>query len=223
MNKKQNKYEVIYKNKKGLTMERKNYGDKSEVRVRQEFIHEGTHTVAKYKFKNITNYYTPYLNWENLSYNSCWAYSEEDLFNQFASGNKLFAQIVINMNRKEEIKIIDKIEKLKLSDDSVIVTEIKHWTDYCRMFILSRKGCVSDYIDVKKVLSDYYRLGLWELSKSELLTLMNMVDTNMENFAHEDLNEFHYDFKNPDGAIEYIFTGLLFGYPIESTADRLGL
>lgn len=35
------------------------------------------------------------------------------------------------------------------------------------------------------------------------------------------LYKYNYDFINPEGLIEFIFTGMLLGYPVESTADRL--
>lgn len=44
----------------------------------------------------------------------------------------------------------------------------------------------------------------------------------MSHYATKD-NKYLYDYLSPMGVLEGIFTGLLLGYPIESTADRLGL
>lgn len=162
------------------------------------------------------------MNWANLDCCGGWAYDKEDLINQFKNDKKLFADIVLSFYENVDAHFLPLIKECSKLDGAKII-EVEHWSENCRKFILVKEGCVSDYLDVDAIIENYYDLGLWKLSEDQLQHLKDMANEDMSCYITKNHNRYNYDFINPEGLIEFIFTGMLLGYPVESTADRLGL
>lgn len=208
----------LNKNPQGVTMVRKNFKNRSVVKV----LGKNNYRITEYRFNNIDlKYKTKFMNWQNLDCCGGWAYSELDLVKQFKNGNKLFAEVIINPDISKDV--FEEIEKCK-ELDNVEVHIFPHWlsSDH-KSFFLIKKGALDHYIDVDKILEDYRSLGLWFISEDQVFTLKCMASEDMNTYISKEHNKFCYDFGNPVGMVELIFTGMLLGYPIESTADILGL
>ena len=178
--------------------------------------------ITSYSYINSElKYSSPYLSWENLGFCGGWAYSEEELINSVKEGKKLFADVFITKCSNDAEKLLSLVDSYYSIPD---VQVVKHHTENDRRmeFTIVKKGCVSDYLDLDKVLDCYYDLGLPKLDEEEYTQLCNLCNTPMSEFATRH-NKFNYDFANPSDDIEFMFTGLLLGYPIESTVDRMGI
>ena len=208
----------INKNSRNIPMIRENFKNRSVVKVRDR----ANGLIASYRFKNVDlPYVSQYLNWQNLDCCGGWDYSEEDLINQFIENKKPFASVMLYLYKDRDVYLLPLIDKCRTMDE-VTVIENKHPNDRFRAFALIRKGCLSDYIDIDKVVECYYELGLSKLSERELNYLKAMANEEMISLVKGD-NKFNYSYINPTDFIQWIFNGLFLGYPIESTASILGL
>lgn len=210
---------TLNKNKQGVTITRKNFTSRALVEVRDK----DNNIIDTYNFNNIDlKYSTKYMNWSNLNCCGGWEYDEKDLINQFKNDKKLFAQIVLDLNNNIDVHLLPLVEECSKLDGAKVV-EVEHWTEGCKMFVMMKKGCVSNYLDVDDIINDYYSLGLKKLTDDQIQHLKNLCSEDMSCYISKNHNRYLYDFLHPMGILELIFTGMLLGYPIESTADRLGL
>ena len=215
---KSNNLEVINKNSRGIVMTKEYKGDTSIVSV-LDLVGE---VITSYEFKNINlSYKSKYLNWQNLDCCGGWMYSKEELINQLIDDKKPFGNVVLNLYNDIDAHLLPLIEKCSKTE-GLRVVEVEHWSDTSREFIIMKEGSLDKYIDLDKVLEDYYALGLADLGVEAYYDLKDFLCVDMSTYITKD-NIFEYDFVNPDSTLELIFTGLLLGYPIESTADRIGL
>lgn len=84
-------------------------------------------------------------------------------------------------------------------------------------FYICRKGCLADYYDIDAVLDYYERLGVWiHAAIRENVKYLSSIEINRYGQPNPPV-----DYLCTYSAVSAIITGLLLGYPIESTASLL--
>lgn len=137
---------------------------------------------------------------------------------------KVNATIKLNCIRsssKEYETIMSKIKECSQMKDVILCTTSDIDEDI-KNIVLAKSGCVADYIDIDKILEEYDRFGIL-LDEYDINEIMHLAHYPMVEYANRGMNKFQYDFANPDTVGELIFTGMLLGYPLESTVDRLSI
>lgn len=200
------------------TIIRKNFKNRSVVTVRgldNIFITE-------YRFDNIElTYNTKYMNWQNLDCCGGWSHSKEDLVEQFKNDKKLFADITIKTSNKEYDAVMSKIKECTQMKDLILCAN-SDMNEDIQDIALVKSGCVADYIDIDKILEQYDRFGI-SLDEYDIDEIMDLAHHPMAEYANRAMNKFQYDFVNPETIGELVFTGMLLGYPLESTVDRVSI
>lgn len=200
--------EVIFKSKTGICFEKRDFKTKSEVKV-VNYYNGKRYVLARYSFKKIDNPFTsPFLSWKNLNCCDGWACDKDRdyLLTAVQSGQKLVSDIV-NIDRKK----LDPVE-IPLHCG---VYEYNSWRHIFSVTIY-RKGALNDYFDIQEIIDAYKAYGV-ELDQQERNTLFFYGSQDIFTFVKSD----PYDLYNPRRIAEYITTGLLLGYPIESTVSIL--
>ena len=168
--------------------------------------------LAEYTFHNIPSdtFQSPYISWANLNCCGGWSFDESYLLTAVQDGKKLCAGITMNSE-----------EKLQTYLDS-LSGEYPHFCPppmqngpYTFYYVdVTRKGCISDYIDMNAVQETYSALRVKFLDFSVIreytsMPMIHLLDGTVE-----------FDYANPNGSEQLAVTGLLLGYPIESTSAR---
>ena len=78
-----------------------------------------------------------------------------------------------------------------------------------------KEGCVADYIDVENVINVYEQFGII-LADNNKKHIRDMANEEIKSYVDTN-NKFRFDYVNPCGIDEFIFNGMLLGYPIETT------
>lgn len=192
---------VLFKNPLGITFERTDYKNRSKVKV-----HNDGYNLRTYRFNNISCFESTYISWANLDCCGGWATSDEYLKTAVQNGQKLFASIVHPQDQRFE------------SSDEVIVDTRNHgWIkDYCITHI-SRKGNLSNYYNIDSVLEHYSRLGI-TFTVGEIALIREYCNVELSVFGTE---EAPFDYAHITEIEQYVVTGLLLGYPLESTASLI--
>lgn len=190
---------VLFTNPLGFTFERTDYKNRSKVKVSNQ-----GYNLRTYRFNNVSEFESPYISWENLDQCGGWATDESYLDTAVQNGTKLFAGIVHPEGQSFEC-----------SDDVVVITK-KHgwWEGYCETHIC-RKGCLADYYDIDAVLNHYSRLGV-DLLEEEISRIYRLSKVELSVFATD---QAPIDYANVENLEDLVVTGLLLGYPLESTAS----
>ncbi len=178
--------------------------------------------LVRYK-KNTKLYEHPFLSWENFTYAYCEPDEEElddYLLNHALQDNKKTSLIVIT-KRKEEV--FDTFS----NDYNVYAEEADD--GFFRIFI-ARKGCLADYFD-KDELEDYYnyRKVRYNKDKFDYLFHSEMIDLLLCKTKYNNLVSYNprmrMDGKDKIatsyGSTAGLISGLLFGYPIESSISMV--
>jgi hypothetical protein len=192
---------ILLETNKGVTFERTDYVNRSKVTVRSR---NNTISLMTYRFDNIKKTYTsPYISWENLNCCGGWAYDETYLHTAVHEGKKLCAGV--------NIKSADKIDT---NDPKTNFYKNR----YC--LEIARKGCLKNYYDMDAIL---YIYGLHSVSDkyeslchTNFMRLVKLFSTEMIELM-KDHNEYGFSYSSPASIEDLIITGLLLGYPIEST------
>lgn len=99
-----------------------------------------------------------------------------------------------------------------MPDYCVIGEELFQSADVANYYIC-RRGKISDYIDIDKVLTEYQNLH-FPVYKGEK-KIRKYANIEMKEFSNP--QSVSLDYANPRETEHYVITGLLLGYPIEST------
>lgn len=214
------KTEVLSVNGCGVKMIKRTYVSESVVSIVDS---KHSSELPPYIFNNVNlDYDDKYMNWANLNTCGGWEHKEEDHMDQMESGRKLFAQIIIDRSDEKHLELDYRIlQYLRANKDDVSVFEFRHFYPSMKEVIVVKKGCLKDYIDVENILENYYKLGMEKLTAGELELLNRMSSIPMFKYMKPEENFFNYDFRHIKDKVELIFTGMLLGYPIESTMDRM--
>ena len=189
-----------------VTTERKDYKNRSEVKVRN-----GKTVLSTYRFPNVDiGEVSKYISWQNLNCCGGWIYDHQYLNYAVQEDKKLFANYFVSTKEIEQIRnsLTDRInfKYVKTTPDSYEIH-------------MCKKGILEEYIDLEKVLNAYKRLGI-EISvkTKEKITLLSKEE--MCNYFTLN-NKYKFDYTNPQNQAELIFNGMLLGYAIESTASLI--
>lgn len=187
---------TLFTNPLGFKFDRTDYKNRSKVKV-----HNNGYNLRTYRFNNVECFESPYISWQNLDQCGGWATKDDYLKTAVQNGTKLFAQI-----------IHDSRESFDSREDIVVNTQPHKWLkDECETHIC-RKGCLSDYYDIDAVVDHYSRLGI-SFRVDELQEYFNV---ELSVFGTDEAPFKYIRCKNN---VEFVITGLLLGYPLESTAS----
>lgn len=198
---------------------RTDYSEWSEVKVQAKRPDsKRASTMGTYRFPRAEpTYSSPYLSWENLLY--CGGYSVDGnpyLQNVVQQEKKPYAGFGYFTHQygtpKEQIEAELTQVKNTLPDYCIIGQELFRRTDIANYYIC-RRGKISDYIDIDKVLTEYQNLH-FPVYKGEK-KIRKYANIEMKEFSNP--QSVSLDYANPRETEHYVITGLLLGYPIEST------
>ena len=191
---------VLHENNKGIKIVREDYKNRSKVRV---LGFDGS-TIRTYRFNNVAEYQHPYLSWENLDHCGGWASDDTYLLTAVQDGKKAAAQYA---------EINKPIPNVEHGND----VEVYHMSEqihdnYTRNQVyITRKCTMNDIFDIDSIIDAYRKHDIF-LDKEDLMPYMErpIMDLMKEEF-----------YVNQRSEAELVITGLMLGYPIESTASIL--
>lgn len=187
--------------------------------VEKELLETGYNVLVKDCRKNgevvssiscldIPEYETPFLSWYNLIFCSAHygALTDYEYMNRAVQTNKKTAATIY------------------LSYDSPEGQQlIKDMPDCCAampygetMIYMYHKGSLSDYFDFERIRDYYDRYGVFRINWS---VVKKLFQKDLSYFGHE--NECGFSLQNSRSNEEMIIIGLIFGYPLVSTAARI--
>lgn len=168
-----------------------------------------------YRFPNVNiEFYSPYLSWENLNYCGGWWHDDKYLLTAVQKNKKLYADIseYIDPDRREEKE--QKLELLKQNlPAGILAGEYINYNDKFFSFFICRSGCLQDYFDLEEVFAAYKKLGI-DFRKSQKEKIKAFCSSEIRLFG----SNIPFNYGNSETPEELVVTGLLLGYPIESTA-----
>ena len=181
------------------------------------------HSLCRYKYPRGVNipFHSPMVNWMNLTF--CGGYgvlledgeyagSNKRLFEAVANGLKPIGFINVNFNKFEEI-----IEEVMQSGFRYEISKV--WTGNYEIG-LANQGKVKDYFDLDKLINSYRlysnRIGHNLLTPRDEENLLKINELELAIF----LKDFDYASSQKKNW-EHVLTGLLLGFPIESTVALL--
>lgn len=180
------------------------------------------YSLCRYKYPKLTNlpHTSHMLSWSNLLFcggykirlaNGEYAGSNERLFEAVSKGNKPMGFMVFR-STEELNKMTHQIEESNLQHS---ISERNH-SAYPYEIGLANNGTFGEWFDLNSVVEAYRlfskELGFNVLSHEDELSILNLKERKLST----PLNGFDYSspFKNN---FNHVLTGLILGYPIEST------
>jgi len=187
-----------------------------------------------YRFKNVPVLDSQYISWGNLSYCSGWNSDITYLTTSVQCGKKLFAGIDLSIYEADFVQmqlerfgrklLVENearamIQELKdsLPSDCLLLQEEPDRQNHMGMtiyFDICKKGSISDFIDLDSVFTAYERLGV-QISADAANQIRELCRVHIEYYAGK-AAPFRYS--DASNGVELVVTGLLLGYPLESTA-----
>ena len=192
---------ILFTNPLGFTFERTDYKTRSKVKVSNQ-----GYNLRTYRFNNVECFESPYISWQNLDQCNGWRTNSEYLYTAVQNGTKLFAGIV----HTDDVRF-------DITDDIVVDTRKHGWLENHSYTHICRKGCLSDYYSLDDVFAHYSRLGI-SLTVDETALIREYCSVELSVFGTD---EAPFDYLNIDSIESAVVTGLLLGYPLESTASIL--
>ena len=173
-----------------------------------------------YRFKDVPALDSPYISWENLNCCGGWGYDRMYLYTAVQRGRKLYAGLTFTRNETDNNTVFQEIEKIKetLPDDCLFGNEeppvTKNGPYSFHHFFVCKTGAISDYISVDDVLAAYDRFGL-VIDAGTANNIKDLCDVQLKNYAKLSAP---VKYVNTPTGVDLIVSGLLLGYPLESTA-----
>ena len=217
---------ILNENSFGIRMIRTDKVRRSCVDV----VNEDGYRHVRYRMNNIPFYEHPLLSWKNLDYVGGWRIAEKDeayLYTAVQQEHKLMALFTVplyevecpdtekNLRSIVEEKLKAMCPGLDESHELWRITSVSrnYYGTYCNVTIL-RRGCLADFFDVKEIVGAYHRQSFDIVAQEDL-----------EPFFHTELSDLFPEQEQPASPSNYfvrsILTGLVLGYPIESTVSLL--
>ena len=201
---------LIYKGDYGIVFIRTDNGCISKVSVKME---SSRRAIRSYTFRNIPDntFQSPYISWANLNCCDGWTFDKSYLLTAVQEGRKLCSGMIMY----DEIVAKNYIESL--SDEYLhFCSPPTHNGPQTRYHIdVTRKGSIDDYIEMESVQRTYSALEL------DFLDFGYIRRYASEQMIHLLDGTIPFDYANPVGSEQHVVTGLLLGYPLESTAAIL--
>ena len=211
--------ELLHENSAGVKIIREDYKKRSRVKVFTEYRGKA-YTHHSYRFNRISDRFdSPYLSWANLDCCGGWTFDKEYLDTAVQEGKKLFADRALFLNQVTREDAIQQFQEFVVALPNGVFADINgtlFMDNYLHTFIC-REGTIADYFDLESVFKFYAKLGVvFPASfKAEVKRLCGI------EIKHYGGKEPPYLFYRSDLDVELVTTGLLLGYPIESTASLL--
>lgn len=192
---------TLFTNPLGITFERTDYKKRSKVRV-----HNNDYHLMTYRFNNVPEFESPYISWQNLDQCGGWMTRDDYAYTAVYNGTKLFTSIV----HPNDVSFDSRL--------GVVVQTHKHprLENYCYTYI-SKHGCLHDFYDLDSVFDHYSRLGI-EFTVDEKNRIEEYCDIELYEFGTENAP---FNFMDMTEREHFVVTGLLLGYPLESTASLI--
>ena len=173
----------------------------------------GTEVITSYIFPTTGEQFdSPYVSWENLNCVNGWSYDESYLLDAVQKGRKLCATLTFDSEEKLQAYLATLDGSLRYT-----TSKPRTYQDSPLFYVkVMRSGSIADYIDLGDVDEHYRKLAI-DLDTEEWENIIYMCSLPMIELVEAS----YYDCFNPEGSEDLVVTGLLFGYPLESTADRL--
>ena len=210
--------ELLFQSNIGIRFVRETHKDICTIKVQSKYANRA-HTLAKYTFPNVElSVSSPFLSWENLNCCGGWTYDEKYLFTAVQEGKKLYAGAAIYIGPTggtSEAEARLKEITSSLPNYCKAGKEIVKNENYFPFYIC-RRGCLKDFFNLDKVLEDYKRMGI-TLYSEQREHLFALSEIELAQFASATPMCYY----EADTDTELIVTGLLLGYPLESTASIL--
>jgi len=194
-------------------------------------------SLMDYRYKNISlDFSSPYINWENLSCCGGLESDEDEVYLHTAvqRGKKLYAGICLTLWDEDFSEKCKPRHQLPTEQDAVVlISQLKDsLPDDCTMgqeepdregsscrfryVFVCKKGCISDFINTDDVFSAYERFGI-VITDEAKERINELCCVPLEKYADKAI----FDYANPGDGADLVVTGLLLGYPLESTAYLL--
>ena len=228
-----NNKEIVFESNRGIIFERTLFNNgKARLAVR---FKDNNKMITDYRYTNAPGLQSPYLNWENLNCVDGWIYDKTYLHTAVQNDKKLYAGICFSIAKEEmyssqalppcfytEGEVAERVEAMTegLPGDCVLGVEgpdSDRLYSTLRYIYICKTGAIQDYIDVDDVVSVYGRFGI-NLDDSHIYRIKELCSVEISSFA----DNTRMDYGNPNSVAEWVATGLLLGYPIETTASILG-
>ena len=199
-------YRVFEGDGSGIVFVRADTAKTSKVTVKPE---TSRHIFRTYIFPNVPKaYHSPYISWANLNCCGGWMFDESYLLTAVQKKRKLCAGITM----PDESALKTYLESLN-SEYPYFCPPPTHNGSHTFYYIdVTRKGCIADYIDIEAVRQTYSALGL------DFLDFNIIGDYAAGQMLHLLDGTASFDYANPESDEQFVVTGLLLGYPLESTA-----
>ena len=216
---------ILHQNSKGIKMSRDDFKRRSQVKV----ISENTgsaRTLRTYRFDNIHELIeVPYSSWANLDCCGGWCFDKDYLDTAVQKGLKLYAgraTLLRHQYAPHALTLDDaqqQFESLKKELPDYVFADVESIANNPHYFctFICRTGRISDHIDLDMVFSFYDKLGQ-KISSKEKKEIERFCGCEIKQFGSAQA-PFCYDRASTNA--ELITTGLLLGYPIESTVSIL--
>lgn len=206
-------------------MVREDFKFRSQVKV-MSTCSETNFSLRTYRFDLIHEpVEVPYCSWANLDCCGGWSYDEEYLDTAVQKGLKLFASraahlkcaLLPNYPSAEEAK--RQFAALTETLPTGILADVETGlgsTDVLHTYIC-RTGTISEYIDLDMVFDFYEKLGA-HISSTEKVDVKRLCDIEIRQYGSGNTP---FQYTQVESRTQLITTGLLLGYPIESTVSIL--
>lgn len=191
---------VLHENSKGIKIVREDYKNRSKVRV----LGLDGSAIRTYRFNNVAEYQHPYLSWENLDHCGGWAADDTYLLTAVHDKKKPAASYTVINEPVPNVKQDNDVEVCYMSEPI--------YNNYTRNQVyITRKCTLADIFDIDSVIDAYKKHDIF-LDKEDLMPYMGrpIMDLMKEEF-----------YITQRSVAELVITGLMLGYPIESTASIL--
>lgn len=212
---------TIFESNKGIAFVKTIY---KNGRCRLTIKHKAdNYTLMTYRFKNTTGLESSYVSWDNLNCCGGWTYDETYLHTAVQNNRKLYAGIVMTYNENDQqakLRADKHIEKLaqELPEDCIMgyedPAEHRNGPYVFKHIYICRTGAIADHINIGDVLETYERLGI-VIDADSKKAIIHYCNQLLQSFSGKNKA---FDYASPYTGVEFIVTGLLLGYPLESTA-----
>lgn len=208
------KQTVLAKNSKGIKAVRVDYKQRSAVKVQAL---DGS-TIRTYRMNNIADYKHPMMSWNNLLMCGGWASDNLDGIKAVNRGSKPICTVIVRTKDNDTKQMEAEADKLGLKQKGygfMVLLEPWHlWNGEWNWVLAAvpEDTTLNDLYDLDEIREAYEAQGIVFLDEDWRRT---------ENFAKMQLVELvsGYEIMSPTDYMELVTTGMLFGYPIESTAS----
>lgn len=212
---------ILHENSHGIQMVRVDMKKRSKVTVRNSH----GDCMRTYRFNNIQDRFeSPYISWANLDCCGGWACDEAYLDTAVQCGAKLYAGKTQTLKRvpyflqyPTKSEALDAFEAFKKTLPEGVVAGQEELCESNGHYLhtdICRTGTIAEHIDLDAVFDFYCKLGIYA-PRDEVRRLC---DVEIRQYGTPNAPFVYF---TPCSEAQLITTGLLLGYPLESTASIL--